>query len=362
MSQSESETSKSKAYDGNPFSTAWRGVRKLFDVNGQLLIGLAFFNTLAIIILFVTAGIVGFVLVAYIINHSPDFVANAIANSQSPYLAERLSALADRVSSVKDMHIFITAALGSLFLLGFGSFLKALQITVALASSSGKALSFNFALKQSFKRTMPIAEVYLILLAAFLTTMLITNVLIMSSQFIGPIAIILNLVVWIIAFYVFIRLSLAKFILIDNTSADSVSALKRSWAITNGHFVEILGIGSVIFLAINVVALLWGSLLAAADGSSLMALIEVLGFAMFVLATTLVIAAISERYIQIAHNKANKNPEPTNYLAIVLVVMFVFYVAAISNHNAVVNPGQVQVNSPNQDSGAMTNQAYPSLN
>src|SRR5258708_29769702 len=39
-------------------------------------------------------------------------------------------------------------------------------------------------------------------LGAALTTMLITNMLVMSSQFIGPIAIILVLAVWIIAFYV----------------------------------------------------------------------------------------------------------------------------------------------------------------
>jgi hypothetical protein len=326
MSQDSSVEHKESvaAYDGNPFTTAWRGIQKLFSVNGQLLVGLAFFNAMIIIILIATAGTVAYAITAYAVNHSPGFMASIIdqAGSQSPNASAGLSALYDSAQGMKDVNIFVTVTLGLLLMAGLGAFLKALQITIALASSNNKTLRFNDALKRALKRTLPIVELHLILLGGGIAAILALGLVMISSQFIGHMAVILSLLGWLLLVYVVIRLIFAKFILVDSTLS-AIAALKRSWSITSGHFVEILGIGAVVMAAGQIAMLLLRGLMMASLGSRLSAAVAVLWFAVFIIAIILVTVAVTERYVQIAHHKATADPTPTNYLAIVLVLLMI---------------------------------------
>lgn len=331
MSEDSSVAHKSsiEAYDGNPFTTAWRGVQKLFTVNGQLVVGLAFFNALIITVIVAAVATVSYSIIAYAVNHSPGFMTSIIdqAGSQSPSAAMGLSALYDGASGMKDVNIFVTVTLGFLLIAGLASFLKALQITVALASSNNKTLQFNDALKRALKRTLYFVELYLLLVGGGIAAAILLVLLMLSSQFLGPIAVILGLIGGLLLFYAMIRLAFAKFIVVD-TGSNAIAALKHSWSITRGHFVEILGIGAVVMAAGQVTMLFMRGLMMASSGSRLVAAVAVLWFAVLVVAIILVTVAIAERYVQIAHHKATADPVPTNYLAIVLVLLIIPIVQA----------------------------------
>jgi uncharacterized membrane protein YidH (DUF202 family) len=253
-------------------------------------------------------------------NHSPQL--QAFVTDQS---------VIDFLGSVSDTSIYATVGLGLAVCVFFMSLTQSLQLNLTVAASRSVSLKFGALLKASVRSVPPIlgliALSVLAVFAAFLVIALLSTIL-------GIITFLIGVVALIAVIYVGIRLSYASYSIVD-LRLGPVAAIKHSWKISSGHFIETIGSAAVASLILAVPSLILSALARVTEGtptlSGMFTLLE------FVITIVLVIGAamaVAERYTQLQAIETKQltetNLSPFNYLAILLFIFLAPVLDALS--------------------------------
>lgn len=309
-----------QAYESNPFTAAWSGVQKLARSNGSTVIGVALFNILLFALVGVTAILVLLAIGAYMFNHSPQL--QAFVTDQS---------VIDFLGSVSDTSIYATVGLGLAACIFFMSLTQSLQLNLTVAASRNVSLKFGALLKASVRAVPPILGLIALSIIAVFAAFLVIALL---STILGIITFLIGVVALIAVIYVGIRLSYASYSIVD-LRLGPVAAIKHSWKISSGHFIETIGSAAVASLILAVPSLILSALARVTEGiptlSGMFTLLE------FVITIVLVIGAamaVAERYTQLQAIETKQltttSLSPFNYLAILLFIFLAPVLDALS--------------------------------
>lgn len=307
-------------YDSNPFTAAWSGVQKLARSNGSTVIGVALFNILLFALIGITAILVVLAIGTYVVKHSPELQA---------FVTD--PGIIDFLGSVNDTSIYATIGLGLAACVFFMSLTQSLQLNLTVAASRSISLKFGALLKASVRSIPPILGLIALSILAVLTAFLVIALL---STLLGIITFLIGVIAVIAIIYVGIRLSYATYSIVD-LRLGPIAAIKHSWKISSGHFIETLGSAAVASLILTVPSLILSALARVSEGvptlSGIFILLE------FVITIVLVIGAamaVAERYTQLqaieTKQLAATNLNPFNYLAILLFIFLAPVLDALS--------------------------------
>lgn len=300
-------------YDSNPFTTAAAGIKKLFDHNLGLLVGISAF--MVALLLGMSFVFVALAVSLLGLTFSPTGLAGTPANLLGP---------ADFTGSR-----VVTLVVELALLAAFGVLLIQLTYQAALTSSKNSASGFGAVLKQAWVRLLPGLGMAAILLGGCLAPFIVirpfTSLLGYASLIVLPILVIALL-------YCGFRLSFAWFALLEGHGP--IDSLKRSWLLTSGHMSEVLGsiaVGALVAL-VPMTVLQALNLIAEPAG----AILGLLSFLLLPAIAIISVVSLSERFIQLnraadSQQPATK-PHPANYLAIgIYLVVAILYASLSSN-------------------------------
>lgn len=339
-------------FDSNPFTATWAGVQKLIKINPQTVIGTTLFNVLLVVLIGLTAAVILFAILALIIKHIPDL--SVLANAQ----------FGIQLGSMSDISLYITLAAGFVIIVFLIAFLQLLQLTLAVSSARSRALRFSELFKKSMSSIFPIIGYGGIVIVAFIVGFLVLAIL---APLLGFITVIIGIVLVLAATYALLRLTYTPYSIVD-LRLDPISAMKRSWALTDGHVIETVGSAAVSSLIIVVPSIVLSALARVTEGisfiSSLFSLVQLVLSIILIVVSAM---ALAERYVQL---DAVENKEtvatpfsPYNYLAIVIVVVLLPILSALSPKSASLNgSGTFNLNDNSQSPGSTNIQVPNSLN
>ncbi len=299
-------------HDSNPFTTTINGIKKVFRFNISNLVGTIVFSLFLGALMVATLATMALALVAFIIQQNVPDSAPLIANlpPEAVSFATNMS-----VSS-----IYATWAIGLLLAILLGTFIQAIQLSLVAASANSQAIGFGDLLQQSSRRVLPLLGLMAIVAMVIIASIV---VLMLLSQITGPVIAVLIIIAIVIALYLYVRLIFATFSIIEE-GLGPMAALKRSIALTKGHFVETMGIVAVTALFVLAPSLLF-DLLSSATNAPVSSIIMFISMIVSLIVSTIVGVGFAERFVQLRNIKngavvATKT-HVMNYVAILLMML-----------------------------------------
>lgn len=301
----------------NPFTTTLNGIKKVFHYNTNSLIGAVLFNLVVGALMFITLLVILGALLAFVLKNASPTLPTTIPPQ-----------IADVANSLNEPGIYASWIIGLLLLVFFAALLQSVQIKLVTASSANQTISFGDLLKQGLRRVVPLLGLTGLVVLAFVAG---AGLLALLTLLIGPIAFVLILAAIVAAIYYGIRISYAAFSVIGEGKGP-IGALKRSYALTRGHFVEVVGVGAAVAVFVVIPTLILDLLALAVSGSTAAeAIVRLVSAVVGLIAGTLATAGFAERFTQLRNitdglTTATKT-HVSNYLAIAAFVIL----GAISN-------------------------------
>lgn len=311
---------KTIQYDSNPFTAAWSGVQKLIRTNASTVVGVAFFNLL----LFALTALSGILLVlsigAYAFKHTPELLA---------YITDQN--ILDFLAGVSDTSLYATWGIGTVVCIFLMALTQSIQLNLTVAAAKGISLKFGALLKAGVRTVMPILGLIglaiLIIIATFSTLGALSGLL-------GIITLLFMVMALLAIIFVGIRLSYAAYSIVD-LGMGPINAMKHSWRISDGHFIETISSAAVASIILTVPSIILQALARVTQDTSILS--SVFGLLDVTLTVVLIIIAamaVSERYVQLQalHTKqATAKPlNPLNFLAILIVIFLTPIMSALS--------------------------------
>lgn len=294
-------------FDSNPFTVTNVAIKKLLKLNTNTLVGLVFFDALLILIALVTFGALVASGAAYGIKHSwftlPDWLAQFNMIS----------------ASMNDLSIFTTSIIGLALLLLTLTLMNTMQLILVMSSVEEHEISFKELLILGAKRVPLLMAFYGLVIAALAAIVLALILL----AFLGPIIFALAAVAIAFIIYVYFRIALTPYLIVDESLAP-IKAIKKSWKLSANHTVEVMGIFSISAVISTIPALLFVFNGIISDGSlSILAGLVTLLVVLVSLALHIAsFAGIAERFVQLRNLQSGEigpsRVHVSNYLAILL--------------------------------------------
>jgi hypothetical protein len=353
------DTHTTLAHDSNPFTTTLSGFKNLFSYNSRAVIGVVLANLVTGFLLLVTFSMVVLAFIALVIKHHINGIPPGITNQAANF-----------ASSLSDTSIYLTWAIGGLVVIALLTITQAVSLKVLLASSRKKTIGFGEAFRQGIKRSLPLvatmALLFAVIAGAFLLLGVIAGALVFVAFILGALYVCASL-------YLAFRLMFTPYAVVDGKSP--IAAIKYSWAITNGHFFEAVGIAGANML-VAIVPLMLISTLAATTDTPLRGLLSILVLLIVFGGYHLLNAGVAERYVQLSNIREGlAQPTKThllNYLTIVFSIAAFMLLSAISprvprstipgyNQNSIPSDTSNPLNTPDQPN-TPTEQSVPSYN
>ena len=322
-------------HDSNPFTTTQTGLQKLFKLNAGPLLGVTFFSLLLTVIMLAAFAASFVALVAFLWNH---LGSNMLFDIQQYFALNATddSGFKNFIANwhLSDASIYATWAVSGLLVVFLATWMQVMQLKLAVASSQSQRSSFGDILRQSLRRTPAILILMLLsALVGFVAILMLT----LLAKVLGPITIVLGLVVVVTILYLTFRLTFADFVIIDEKTGPIV-AIKRSWAISQGHFGDTVGIVAVAGLLILASDIIFTILTrAVGDVPFLAMIIGVLNLFVTLVVGVMSLMGMSERFeqlraIQNGKLKASRT-HLTNYLAVLALIVAGCMLGALSPNN-----------------------------
>lgn len=309
-------------YDSNPFTTTLTGIKKLFRLNANPLIGTVLFNILlgALTIATLLAGFVA--LIAFLMQSNPTLGAMA-ARSFPPDALEFFG-------SISVGSIYATWAICLVLIIFFAALGQAIQIKLVTATATGAAIHFGELLKKSTKSVLPLVG-----LTALATLVAIAIVLLFAALFAANAGILLFLLVpalLVLGFYFGVRLAFTSFAIVEE-GVGPIASIKRSMALTKGHFAETIGVAAAT-MVIVFVPTIFLDLLTTVGGPA-GGIFQLISLVVGLIVGTIAIVGAAERFVQLRAVKdgtmqAGKT-HVSNYLAIMAVIVCMIISGMVSN-------------------------------
>lgn len=332
---------QSHLYDSNPFTSAWRGIRSLVTLNLRPLVGLVFFSLLMFILLGATLLAILLAIFAFGIKNSPGFDFSFLGSDLYGF-----------VTSMSYGSIVATWVIGFVVCVAIITLLQVLQLRLTISSAKSTTVTFGALLKRSLHLIMPLVGLVVLLIGVVLAAAIVLAIL---AKILGFITIIVGLAGLIFAVYASFRLGFAAYSIV-NEGLGPIAALKRSWALTNGHVIETIGSQATSWLTMAIPSLIVSALARATAGIPTVSMIfDLLDFLLIIGLLAIASMAVAERFAQLQALDAKQltapSLSPLNFVAIVLVFVVAPLLNALSPKTTSTTPSQNWYdNSSNYDS------------
>lgn len=311
-----------KIIESNPFATTQLALKKLFRLNTNTFIGMSAFSLLLVILAILTALAVVVAGLAFAFRHTGLYASGA-------------AALVDAANSMGDVSIYVTWLIGIPLFIGLIGLLKALQLRLVTATADEKQIGFGATLKQSVGRILPLIGLDALVVLGMAVMGIVLSLL---AGAIGLIIIPIIIVAVVAFFYVALRLAFASYAIVDE-HLGPIAAIKRSWAISTGHFAEIVGIMATAGLVVLAMELILNILIQAGSGSmAISGLVALLGLLAGATIPTLALTGVAERFAQLRDVRDGKRTSGQthvlNYLAVIILIIVSIVTASVSPKNS----------------------------
>lgn len=309
-------------YDSNPFSASWSGIQKLLKLNSSTTVGVAFFNIVLSVLLGI--AIIGLLVVTIIY----------LLRTAYPQFAEAIFAYLslDFLGSINNTSVFATWIITPIVIILIGTLLQTLQIKLTTESAWQRTIKFSELFKSSIGRVP--SFIGLVLLMGLAIILPFIAMVLIGHTALAVLSFVLALVWLSVIVFVGLRLSLATFCIVDR-QLGPINAIKQSWAITQGHIIEIIGTACVAMLIALVPSVIFAALdLVLQNVPIVTSILNVLSAIVAIVLSIAATMAMAERYAQlqaVADKKATATAlSPLNYLAIVIVVLLMIVSSALT--------------------------------
>lgn len=334
-------------HDSNPFTTTLTGIKKLFRLNANPLIGTVLFSIVLgiLTILTIVAGFVA--LIGFLVQTDPMLGAMAQANFPPE--------LSDFMSSMSMGSIYATWAISLALFIFFIALGQAIQFKLVTATAVGSAIHFGELLKKGTKSVLPLVGLTALCVLVFLAIMLLFGAIFAANAAILLFILVPALVVF--GFYFSIRLAFTSFAIVEE-GVGPIASIKRSMALTKGHFAETLGViaATMVIVFVPTIFLDLMSTVGGAAGGVFQLISLVVSF----IVGTIAIVGAAERFVQLRAVKdgtvqASKT-HASNYAAIGAAILCLIISGMVSNRLNQVYPNQQPFQQNPYDSSQLQQQ------
>lgn len=302
-------------FDSNPFTTSVRGMRKLFELNGNSLAGLALCVFAMILLVF------GVVIALF--AGSLRYFRNMIPTSGTwDFSTSTYSPDMSFISHMGATPAWIGGWLiGVLVIVGLFLVVHLMALRLGLASVAEKTITTGTLVRQAASRFwagLGLLGSLILLLAAPAV------ILALLFQVIGWAALVLIIIVALLYIYAFLRFSFAWLLVADGRGP--IAALEESWTLSGQHFFETIGVVCTNGIIVLTPLLILQFLMNETGGIMAGILGLIMGIAALI-SSAVVAAGLSERLAQLRAVRAGTlhatKTHPLNYLAIVILLILI---------------------------------------
>ena len=297
------------AYDSNPFTVGLTAIKKVFAVNPQTLVGVT-------VGIFVACLGLGACAVAFWLA-SAIFLTRHYADIE-PMLPAQLQQMFS--AGMPDSTLYILWGVSIVAGIILVALVQALQLHFTTVTARGVPVSFRQTLRSSLTSVGALLGLAGLMLLAVVVLLVTIGML---SAVAPAIIFLLGAATIVAVIYGSVRLAFAGYGIVDK-NLGPIATIQYSWRITDGRFVDILGVAALTSILFTVPSIIFGALAKVSEGiPGLVTTFDILNLVFQVALIVIAAMPLAERYVQsvAVHEKQieAKPISPFNFLAIALV-------------------------------------------